>query len=263
MLTTAIYNFKGGAFKTTASHHLAAGLAIKGYKVLVVDTDPQGHVSLLFGIEPTPKLYDYLVRPKNTPFKEAAMFIPKPHYASQDGDGMLFLIPGNDETASIGLRLTDPTILFKRLKAVSQHFDYCFIDTPPTPSLMSILIYTASDAVLYPTMCANLHVDGLVRAMEVRKEADTLRKGLGLPSINVLGIQPAIFRQNTLEHEQYYEWLKSNYNNVWQPINQSVLWEEAARERMPVFTYAPDSKSAKQAWRMVNTFEKVTQHEQA
>jgi len=178
MFTTAIYNFKGGAFKTTATHHLATGLAAKGKRVLVIDTDPQGHVSLLLGVKPRPRLYDYLVRPNDTSFTDAAVSVPPEDYLPEGAatGGMIVLIPGNDETAAIGSRIKDPAILQKRLAAVADKFDYCLIDTPPTPSLMSIVTYAACDAVLYPTVCA-IEFDSRGFAMLPDKRGDIIQCG--------------------------------------------------------------------------------------
>jgi len=258
MYTVAIYNFKGGAGKSTVTTHLAAGLALSGKRVLVVDTDPQGHASLLFGIKPQPKLYDWIVRPESTQFKDAAMLVPPEQYTpngmESKNKGMVAVIPGNDETSFIPLKIRNPKIMRQRLAAVDKLFDVCLIDTPPTPTLLSVLTYVASDGVLYPTMCADLHIDGLVRAMEAREEAAAIRASMGLPDIDVIGIQPCIYRMKTLEHEEYLTWLKSQYADVWSPISQSVLWEEAARARQPVFMYAPETGAAKQAWQMVKTF---------
>lgn len=251
MYTVAFYNFKGGAFKTTGTHVIACGLAQSGYRVLIVDTDPQAHSTQLFGLSPAPALYNLMVR--DAPLKESILKInPMMHGG---GDGTAAVLAGNDETAFIPMKIANPRKLQLLLQNVSNYFDYCLIDTSPTPSLMSVVIYLASDAVLYPTKCEALHIDGLNRAMEARHEPDEMRRSIGLPPIEVVGILPAIYRGNTLEHSQFYQLLLDRHpGKVLSPIGESILWAEASRKQRPVFDYAPDSKPAKQARRLVNEF---------
>lgn len=260
MITTAFYNFKGGAGKTTATYHAAAALAIQGKKVLVLDTDPQGHTSLLLGVQPAPALHDWLVRSQTT-FQSVANVVPRENYTPEDGhhgtDGMLVVVPGDAESSFIPMKQRNALILHNRLQSISQHFDYCLIDTPPTPSLMSVLTYSAIDAVLYTTMCEELHINGLMRAFEARLEADGFRAQRNASPIHVMGIQPVNFRGRTLEHREQYEWLVSKFGQdlVWKPIPQSIFWAEATRERKPVFAYAPESKATESAYEFVTRFE--------
>lgn len=258
MKNIAIYNFKGGADKTTITHTLACGLATDGQRVLVVDTDPQGHLALLFNVSPEPRFYDYLARADRTQFADAAISIPRSQYApnASHNNGAVTLIPGDDETSLLPLRVKDPLLLRKRLNAVAGHFDYCLIDTPPTPSLLSVVINCAVDAMIFPTKCENLHIDGLTRALAARYDAREYRQGL--PEIQVLGIQPSIFRAKTLEHQEYHAWLIENYGEslVWSPLSESILWPEATRARLPIMAYAPRSKAAREAWKMVRRFQK-------
>lgn len=259
MITVAFYNFKGGAGKTTATHHAATALAIQGNRVLVLDTDPQGHTSLLLGVQPAPSLHDWLVRPQ-TKFQNVVTVVPRENYTPENvehhKEGMLAVIPGDAESSFIPMKQRDALFMYKRLKAISQHFDYCLIDTPPTPSLMSVLTYSAIDAVLYTTMCEELHVNGLMRAFEARLEADGFRAQRNAKPIHVMGIQPINFRGRTLEHNEQFEWLTGKFgvSMVWEPIPQSIFWAEATRERKPVFTYAPDSKAAQSAYKFVQHF---------
>lgn len=176
MQTIAIYNFKGGSFKSTATHTLATGLAIRGKRVLVVDTDPQAHASILLGVTPQPGLYDLLVR--DARWNDVLQQAPTANYTSKHVNGLIAVLPGDDETASIAnsKKITSPAKLRKRLQQIKDHFDLCLIDTSPTPSLMSSIIYLAADSVLYPTKPEALHFDGLQRAIATKHEIDEIRQ---------------------------------------------------------------------------------------
>lgn len=252
MYTVAIYNFKGGAFKTTATHTLACGLAKMGKRVLVVDTDPQAHSTQLLGISPPrPALYNLMVR--DAPIQESIVQINPNMYGG--GTGAIAVLAGNDESAFIPMKIANPRKLERLLRKVSKYFDYCLMDTSPTPSLMSVVIYLASDAVLYTTKCEALHIDGLNRAIEARHEPDEMRQSVGLSPIEIVGILPAIYRKNTLEHSEYHQRLHEKYpGKILSPIGESILWAEASRLQRPVFLHAPDSTPARQALRFVNEF---------
>ena len=260
MKSVAIYNFKGGAFKSTATYHIAAGLALRGKRVLVVDTDPQAHCTQMFGVRPRPALHDFLVRKAR--FQDVAVLVPPERYTPEKmtprKGGYVAVIGGDSETTVIPMKLSDPLLLRKRLEAVSQGFDVFLFDTAPTPSLMSAVIYLAADYVLYPTKCEALHIDGLNRALEVRGTTNETRRTVNLPNINVLGILPAIYRYNTLEHAEYRQYLIETYGQdlVWKPIPDRIIWAEASREALPVFAYAPGTKAARDAWEMVIEFER-------
>lgn len=254
MFTIAIWNFKGGSFKTTATHTLATGLALKGKRVLVIDTDPQAHTTQMLGLEPKANLYDLLVR--NASLKDVVDMAPKQLYDPENkSTGQVIVIRSNDETGLIPMKMNDPLLLRDRIEALKDIVDFALIDTSPTPSLLSAVINIAADGVLYPTKCEALHLDGLVRAIEYTDRINDMRSRANIDNMRSLGILPAIFRSKTLEHNDLLQSLLNEYDDeVWKPIPDSILWAEAARNRMPIFTYAPDSKAAKAGLGLVDEF---------
>src|SRR5690606_27606603 len=108
-------NTKGGVGKTTTSIHIAAGLAMRGYKVLIVDADPQGHATYTLGINKEPCFHDLLVR--NAPFDKMVRPVDPERYVAPDtkASGALFLIPSNVETRSITNHIEDVFLLQNRL----------------------------------------------------------------------------------------------------------------------------------------------------
>lgn len=78
MKIITLLNEKGGVGKTTIATHIAAGLAVRGMRVLLVDADPQGHATVSLGLQKEPGLYDLLVR--DATFKSVLRFIPPKAY---------------------------------------------------------------------------------------------------------------------------------------------------------------------------------------
>lgn len=259
MKTVALYNFKGGSFKSTATMNIAAGLAIKGRRVLVIDTDPQAHTTQMFGLPAEPCLYNLLVRPESTKLTDALRVADKSRYVpdGREATGDVIVISGNEESRLIPMQMKNPLLLRAYIQKLASTFDVALIDTAPTPSLMLTVIQLAIDAVLYPTKCEALHIDGLTHAMEWTESMRELRQTSNLGDTETLGILPAIYRSSTLEHAEQRQVLIDAYGElVWKPVPDRIIWAEAARMMQPVFTYAPNSVAAKDGWKLVNEFEK-------
>ncbi|MBZ0281011.1 MAG: ParA family protein [Anaerolineae bacterium] len=252
MKIITLLNEKGGVGKTTLATHIAAGLAVKGMRVVLVDADPQGHATVALGLQKEPGLYDLLVR--DAPFKNVLRFIPPQNYQvpNQAVTGQLFVIGSNVETRNIANSISDSFSVSERFHELDNSIDVIVFDTSPTPSLLHGSIYIATDAVLYPTTCEYLSFDGLVESIKHRQAAETHRGQWGLNKIEVLGIVPTMFRTKTLEHSENLNQLKQQFGSlVWEPITQRTIWAEAAAIRRPVFSFAPDSKAAEDAWNLV------------
>ncbi|MEP6986900.1 MAG: ParA family protein [Chloroflexota bacterium] len=253
MKIITLLNEKGGVGKTTVATHIAAGLAVRGMRVLLVDADPQGHATVSLGLQKEPGLYDLLVR--DATFKSVLRFIPPKAYQipNQAVNGQLFVLPSNVETRNIANSISDSFAVSERFHELENTIDLVIFDTSPTPSLLHGSIYIATDGVLYPTTCEYLSFDGLVESIKHRQAAEAHRTQWGLSDIQVLGIIPTMFRTKTLEHSENLKQLQQQFGAmVWDPIPQRTIWAEAAAIRRPVFSFAPDSQAAKDAWVMVN-----------
>jgi chromosome partitioning protein len=253
MKIITLLNEKGGVGKTTLATHIAAGLSVKGLRVVLVDADPQGHATVALGLQKEAGLYDLLVR--DAAFKSVMRFIPPKSYqiGSQPVAGQLFVVPSNVETRNIANTISDSFAVSERFHELDDTVDVVIFDTSPTPSLLHGSIYIATDAVLYPTTCEYLSFDGLVESIKHRQAAESHRKQWGLHNINVLGIVPTMYRTKTIEHTENLRQLQSQFGDlVWEPIPQRTIWAEAAAIRRPVFSFAPESKAAEDAWTLVN-----------
>jgi chromosome partitioning protein len=255
-----LHNLKGGCAKTTTAVTLAVGLAIKGYNVLLIDSDAQGHASIALGLQKQPGFYDLLVRGEK--FEDTLLYVPPERYALPDDvssiTGRLMLLPSNAESRNIANQINgnDVTILLTRLVALRGIFDYVIIDTSPTPSLLHSVIYIATDAILYPTVCEAYSFDGLIQSMAHKDTFDPFRQTKNMPPIDLMGIIPTLYRGKTVEHSENLASLVAEYGDVvWKPIKMSIVWAEAAGQHKSIFAIAPESGAARQAWQVVNRVE--------
>jgi chromosome partitioning protein len=255
MRIITLLNEKGGVAKTTSAIHIAAGLASRGKRVVLVDADPQGHATIGLGLKKAPGLYDLLVR--DAEFDAVLVPVAADRYvldAAAAGD--LMVIPSNVETRNIANSIDDAFKVVDRFAELDGFADVVIFDTSPTPSLLHGSIYMATDAILYPTMLEAWSLDGLAESILHRDQAQVQRKRWNLPDIEVLGIIPTKFRAKTLEHADGLERLNNRFADlVWNPISERTIWAEAASQQKPVYMFAPGTPAALECWEIVDQVE--------
>jgi chromosome partitioning protein len=253
MKVITLLNEKGGVGKTTLATHIAAGLAVKGHRVILVDSDPQGHATVMFGLPKEPGLYNLLVR--DTAFRDTMRFVPPEQYQipGRTVTGQLFIVPSNIETRNIANSISDAFAVSDRIDELEDIIDFVIFDTSPTPSLLHGSIYLATDFIIYPTKCEYLSFDGLVESIKHREAAQVHRDRWNLGPIEVLGIVPTMYRKQTVEHSENLKELRRQFGDlVWPPINQRTIWTEAVTMRQPVFAIGPETKAAAEALALVD-----------
>lgn len=249
MITFAAINEKGGSGRTTAFVNLAAGLAVRGKRVLLIDTDEQGHATIAYGFEKFAGLYDLMVR--GAKWFDVAIPVDAERYGSR-GLSNLYLVGSNVETRTIALNIDDKWRLAKRLAEVSDMFDVCLIDTSPTPSALHSTVFLAADYIICPTELEVLGLDGLHESIK-RVQAVRALEGKDL---RVAGIVPNKCRLTTLEHKENLARLQESFGAaVWPPITLSIIWPEAMAFGRPVIVHAPDHDAAFSVWEMVDRVE--------
>jgi chromosome partitioning protein len=256
MKTITLINEKGGVGKTTLATHVAAGLAIRGMRVVLADADPQGHASVSLGIRKDPGLYDLLVR--GAAFKEVLRPVtPECYYPpGYPIKGQLYVVPSNVETRSIPIQISDAFAVVDRFRELEGYVDAVVFDTSPTPSLLHGSIYMATDSIIYPTKCEFLSFDGLRESLAHREGIQPTRARWGLSEIQVMGIVPTMFRSGTLVHQENLNKLKAKYGNlVWPEMAMRTLWAESSSVGQLVYRFAPDSGAARDAWNIVDRVE--------
>jgi len=242
-------NEKGGVGKTTVTVTAAAGLAQRGWRVLMVDADPQGHATSALGLEKYPGLYDLLVR--GADYRDVVRPVPVERYGGE-GQGRLYVLGSNVETRHIASSISDAWALANRLKPLEGLFDVCLIDTSPTPSLLHAALYLAAQWVVYPTLLEHWSFDGLASSIERQARVQQVN------GASVAGIVPVRARFTTLEHSENMAALRAAYGPlVWEAIPDSIVWAEAATFQMPVFVFAPEHPASAAARQLVDRMEAI------
>lgn len=259
MKVVTLLNEKGGVGKTTLSVTLASGLAAMGYRVMLIDTDPQGHAGLSLGLEKAPGFYDLVVR--GADLGQVTKVVPPKRYAVpsdlENFKGKLYVIPGNIESRGIPMQVDDDLIVLRIMAQLEKAnlVDFVVFDTSPTPSLIHKMLLIASDGVIYPTEANTLSMDGLSESVKHVKSANKERANQSMPQLRLLGIVPMRTR-NTLEHSENLQDIETAFGEaaVWNPMPVRTVWEECTRERLGIFAYAPFEPAAEDARIFLKSF---------
>ncbi len=247
MIVITVGNEKGGVGKTTTATTIAAGLAARGHRTLLIDADAQGHATRALGLPKSPSLYNWLVR--DADYHEVMINVPPERYGGNENT-RLFLVGSNVETRNIASSISDAYAVADALEPLRDMIDFVVIDTSPTPSLLHGAIYLATDYTIYPTLCEYWSFDGLAESLTRQNSVRNVHE------VKVLGIIPYRVRLQTLEHSENLNRLREQFGAlVWDAIPDSIVWAEASAFQVPVFIHAPDHSAAQQAWGLVDRVE--------
>jgi chromosome partitioning protein len=239
----SVANQKGGVGKTTSTISLGAALAEQGRRVLLIDFDPQGALSVGLGInamELEQTIYNLLL-------DRAALvdeILVKTNVAGVE------LLPGNIDLSAAEVVLVSEVAREQALKRVltplRPDYDFMLIDCPPSLGLLTINALTASDSVLIPLECEFFALRGMALLMDtVTKVKDRLN-----PELEIEGILPTMYDGRTLHSREVLERVREAFGDKLfsTAIPRTVRFAEAPVAGEPILTYAGDSKGA-QAYR--------------
>jgi chromosome partitioning protein len=235
----AFANQKGGVAKTTTTINLGVAFREMGHRVLAVDMDPQGNLTMSLGLNPDlvrPSMYDVLVN--GVPITHAV------HHLEID------LAGASIDLAAVELALSSQIgrerVLSKALMALQDQYDYVLIDTPPSLGLLTINALTASDAVIVPVQCEYLSLRGLA---QLERTLELVRENLN-PRVHIAGIIPTMYDSRTVHGREAVEVLRSSFGDLVfeTTILKTIKFPEAPVKGESVLKYAPDSHAA-QAYR--------------
>lgn len=235
----AIFNQKGGVGKTTTNINLAACLALKGKKVLILDIDPQGNTTSGIGVSKKTlekTVYNILVDDE---------FDPREAIINTSVEN-LDLIPASVDLAGAEVELVQIDGREKALKngldKIRDNYDYIFIDCPPSLGLLTINSLAAVDSVLIPIQCEFYALEGVSQLVST---IELVKKSLN-PSLKVQGVILSMFDGRTNLSAQVVQEVKKYfggkvYSTV---IPRNVRLAEAPSFGLPITEYDPKSRGA-------------------
>jgi cellulose biosynthesis protein BcsQ len=240
MRTIVITNQKGGCGKTTTAVNLAAALAQVGQRVLIVDLDPQAHATLGLGYEPDAQartIYHSLAH-RQIPISKVVV--------STRIKG-LDLAPSNVLLAKAEQELTAISrkeyILVDHLRAVSDRYDICVIDCPPSLGLLTYNALVASTDVIVPVQTHYYALEGLKQLLDTVK---TARKRFHPCSVKILGILLTFVESKAALSQQVEQQMRQFFGNLVfdTVIHRTLSLAEAPSAGQSISAYAPESKGA-------------------
>lgn len=234
MRILTIATMKGGVGKTATTHALGEALAEIGWRVLLVDVDPQASLTQAAGVLSTEINVAHVLREQVAARDSIIEISPN-----------LFLLPGDIELATVELELVGmigrETALRRALESISEEFDIVLIDTPPSLGLLTVNALGAADAVLIPTQPQVADLRGLklfystVQKMKMRLN----------PKLEIFGILVTFHNERLLHHQNAMEVMKAGgLPMLGVTIGRSVRVAEAVAAGQSIVNYEPSHTQA-------------------
>ncbi len=243
----AIANQKGGVSKTTTTHALGAGLGIKGYKVLLIDLDPQANLTDNAGIDNYNNNTIYEVMKGDIKADEA---IREAKYFD--------IIPSNLNLASADLEFAKTGkeyILKETLAETEKDYDFIILDTPPALGILTVNAFTYVDDIIIPTNASIFASSGI---MQLFNSIETVKKYCN-PNVKIDGILFTKFNKRTIIASEIKELTeiisKEIKTKVYKSqVRNSVMVEEAQANRIDIYSYDKNNNVSKDYMTFINEY---------
>src|SRR5881409_1956881 len=231
----AFANQKGGVAKTTTTLNLGVALAEQGNRVLLVDLDPQGNLTMSQGLNPDEierSMFDVLVH--RIPIDEVIAQREMPLAVSS--------IDLAGAELSLSSMIGRERALEKALAPVRDRYDFILIDTPPSLGLLTINAFVAGTGVIVPVQTEYLSLRGLV---QLENTLAMVRENLN-PSVEIIGIVPTMYDRRVTHSREADEILRENFGDLVYNtrIRKTIRFAEAPVKGSSVLAYEPDGEAA-------------------
>jgi chromosome partitioning protein len=231
----ALANQKGGVAKTTTTLNLGVALSEQGYRVLLVDLDPQGNLTMSQGLNPDTierSMFDVLVH--RIPISDVV--------EHREVDIAVASIDLAGAELALSALIGRERALEKALLEVRERYDFVLMDTPPSLGLLTVNAFVAATGVIVPVQCEYLSLRGLV---QLENTLAMVRENLN-PRVGVEGIVATMFDGRTLHAREAIEILEENFGDLVYNtrIRKTVRYAEAPVKGSSVLRYDPTGPAA-------------------
>jgi len=231
----AFANQKGGVAKTTTTLNLGVAFAERGLKVLCIDLDPQGNLTMSQGMNPDAierSMFDVLVH--RLPIEEVI--------EPREIDVAVASIDLAGAELALSSQIGRERTLQKALEPIRSRYDYILIDTPPSLGLLTINAFVAATGVIVPVQTEYLSLRGLV---QLENTLEMVRENLN-PEVSIIGIVPTMYDKRVTHSREADEILRENFGDlVYQTrIRKTVRFAEAPVKGSSVLAYEPSGEAA-------------------
>lgn len=251
----AVTNQKGGVGKTTTSINLSAAIALKGKKVLLIDTDPQGNATSGLGIDKSKEnknLYSLMI--ENTDITECIR---------KTAIDKLHILPSSIDLAGAEIELVNVMarefVLKTALEQVKDKYDFIFIDCPPSLGLLTLNSLSAANSVLIPIQCEFYALEGLGQLVNT---INLVQKKLN-PNLEIEGILLTMYEARRNLTQQVSDEVKKHFKDKVYPIMipRNVRLSEAPSHGVPIALYDKKSKGTRSYKDLANYVIKINKEQ--
>ncbi|HEY2325899.1 MAG TPA: ParA family protein [Gaiellaceae bacterium] len=231
----ALANQKGGVAKTTTTLNLGVAFAEQGHRVLLIDLDPQGNLTMSQGLNPDSiqqSMFDVLAH--RLPIEQVI--------EQREVDIAVSSIDLAGAELALASQIGRERALEKALNPVLDRYDYILIDTPPSLGLLTINAFVASMGVIVPVQTEYLSLRGLV---QLENTLTMVRENLN-PKVEIIGIVPTMFDKRLTHSREADEILRENFGDLVYKtrIRKTVRFAEAPVKGLSVLKYEPSGDAA-------------------